>query len=51
MAIDNGGGRWSPTEDALISENPPGQRLARQAAQRAFWFGWYAQFPSTILLK
>ena len=30
----------------------PGQvRLPRVAAQRAFWFGWYAQFPETELIK
>ncbi len=23
----------------------------RVSAQRAFWFGWYAQFPDTLLVK
>jgi hypothetical protein len=28
-----------------------GQPLRRVTAFRAFWFGWYAQFPDTILIK
>jgi Protein of unknown function (DUF3179) len=49
--IEAGGERWRVTEDALVSDDRPDQRLPRQTAQRAFWFGWYAQFPSTLLLK
>lgn len=49
--IDADGGRWKVTEDALVSDDRPDQRLPRQTAQRAFWFGWYAQFPSTLLLQ
>ena len=26
-------------------------KLSRFAAHRAFWFGWYAQFPETTLIK
>jgi hypothetical protein len=29
----------------------PTVRLARRTAFRAFWFGWYAQFPDTVLVK
>ena len=28
-----------------------GEEAARVPAYRAFWFGWYAQFPNTILVK
>ena len=38
-------------EDALISQDGSAQRLARVPAQRAFWFGWYAQFPDTVLIQ
>jgi hypothetical protein len=48
--LDEAGGRWQITEDALVG--PDGAaRLKRVAAQRAFWFGWHAQFPSTLLIK
>ena len=51
MLIDRDGGRWRATEEALVSQNQPDQRLLRQVAQRAFWFAWHAQFPSAMLLK
>jgi hypothetical protein len=49
--LDDTGERWKVGEEALVSETRPEQRLPRQTAQRAFWFGWYAQFPTTILVK
>ena len=49
--VDAGGGTWRMTEGALVSERDPGFRLPRIAAQRAFWFGWYAQYPNTLLIK
>ena len=49
--VDGAGAGWRVTEDALIAEADPNTRLARVAAQRAFWFGWYAQFPETVLIK
>jgi hypothetical protein len=48
-AIDKAGGRWQVAEDGLTG--PDGVKLNRVAAQRAFWFGWHAQFPSTLLIK
>ena len=36
--------RWYRTRGA------PADR-PRVAAQRAFWFGWYAQYPDTTLIK
>lgn len=47
---DEAGRRWQISEDALVG--PTGtERLKRVSAQRAFWFGWHAQFPSTLLIK
>ncbi len=51
QVADASGGVWRVTEDALVSEADPGRRLPRVAAQRAFWFGWYAQFPQTALIR
>ena len=47
---DDAGRAWRITEDALVPEDDAGVRLARVPAQRAFWFGWYAQFPDTDLI-
>jgi hypothetical protein len=47
---DAAGGRWRVTEDALVHETTREQR-ERVPARRAFWFGWYAQFPETELVK
>lgn len=49
--IDVSGVRWRVTEDALVSERSSDDVAPRVAAQRAFWFGWFAQFPDTILFK
>lgn len=46
-----GGSRWRLTEDALVRADGPGEVLPRVAARRAFWFGWYAQFPETRLVR
>ena len=46
---DTTGQRWTPTPDALVGER--GERLARVPAHRAFWFGWVAQHPDTVLHK
>lgn len=40
---------WLVTEDELVVEGDSTMRLARMPAHRAFWFGWYAQFPHTIV--
>ena len=46
---DERGQLWHPTEAALTAEN--GQTLVRLPAHRAFWFGWFAAFPETELVK
>jgi hypothetical protein len=43
-------GLWRATEEALVNDKT-GERRARVPARRAFWFGWYAQFPDTVLVK
>ena len=46
---DDTGRRWRVTEPALVGED--GTELARLPAHRAFWFGWFAAFPETELVK
>ena len=48
---DNEGSLWQVTEDALLIEDISLMPLARVPARRAFWFGWYAQFPETELIR
>ena len=40
--------RWTLTEAALTS--PDQASLRRLPSHRAFWFGWYAQYPETRLV-
>lgn len=49
VAVTDDGEKWRITEDALVSDS--GQSLPRMPSHRAFWFGWFAQFPDTILIK
>jgi hypothetical protein len=49
--VDAGGRTWRLTEDALVLAEDSGVTLLRVPAQRAFWFGWRAQFPDTLLIK
>ena len=48
--VDSHGARWMVSEDNLIRLAGRGERLNRVPSQRAFWFGWYAQFPATRLV-
>ncbi len=48
-AVDEQGVKWSLTESAL--SNSKSESLERVSAQRAFWFGWHAQFENTRLVK
>lgn len=48
---DRTGRSWRVTETALVDERATSQLAPRVSAQRAFWFGWYAQFPNTVLIK
>ena len=51
VVVDGEGGRWHVTEEALVHASDPERRAPRVAAQRAFWFGWYSQFPETRLVR
>ena len=48
---DREGRSWRITEEALVLDNDPNAHRDRVPAQRAFWFGWYAQFPDTQLIQ
>lgn len=48
-ARDGAGRNWKMTEDSL--SGPGGAVLRRLPAHRAFWFGWYAAYPGTRLVK
>ena len=49
MVRDDGGAQWAVTEGALVG--PADARLERLPAHRAFWFGWYARYPQTRLVR
>ncbi len=46
---DSAGRTWTLAEDELAG--PGGAVLRRLPAHRAFWFGWYAAYPATRLVK
>ena len=48
-ADDRNGGIWKVTEAQLVG--PRGETRLRLPAHRAFWFGWYAAYPNTRLVK
>ena len=48
-ATDTSGMIWTLDEHALTATD--GRVLHRIPAQRAFWFGWYAAFPHTRLVR
>ncbi len=48
---DRSGRIWDITEEALVAQDDDAVRLERVPAQRAFWFGWHAQFPNTRLVQ
>jgi len=48
-AIDSTGTTWRVTERNLVAAD--GRALDRLSSFRAFWFGWYAAFPRTRLVK
>jgi hypothetical protein len=47
---DADGREWTQEEDFLAATFDAAVRLPRLAAHRAFWFGWYAQHPDTVLI-
>ena len=51
MLVDTAGREWRVTEDALVLADDPRVARPRVPGQRAFWFGWRAQFPDTLLIR
>ncbi|MBI4263913.1 MAG: DUF3179 domain-containing protein [Acidobacteria bacterium] len=51
LVADAAGRTWRVTEDALVLVDDARVARPRVPAQRAFWFGWRAQFPDTILIR
>jgi hypothetical protein len=49
--VDAQGSTWTVTEDALRATSDQSLQLPRVPAHRAFWFGWYAQYPNTRLIN
>jgi hypothetical protein len=47
----DGGLLYRVGEDGLVPEGSNGAPLPRVSARRAFWFGWQAEFPDTVLVK
>lgn len=47
MLIDENGGTWKITEDALVPTDNSEDSLGRLPTRSAFWFGWYAFYPFT----
>ena len=47
VLLDENGGTWKITEDALVPADKSEESLGRLPSRSAFWFGWYAFYPST----
>ena len=47
IVLDEDGRTWQVAEEALIG--PDGETAPRVSGHLAYWFGWYAFFPSTEL--
>ncbi len=45
--LDEDGRSWRVTEDALVG--PDGEAAPRLGGHLAYWFGWYAFFPQTLV--
>jgi len=48
--LEDSTGRVWLVDETGLTLNGSTTRLARVPAHRAFWFGWYAQFPETVLI-
>jgi uncharacterized protein DUF3179 len=47
--IDEHGGKWRVSEDALISDS--GEQLHRVAGHLSYWAGWFAFYPKTEIYQ
>ena len=51
VIVDSEGVSWRVTEESLVNETSPSEKLARIPAHVAFWFGWFQFHPETELYK
>ena len=49
VLVDELGRRWQAEEEALVLAEDPGERLGRLPSHMAYWFGWYAFYPATLV--
>jgi hypothetical protein len=47
--LDEDGNTWQVNEDALLG--PDGETAPRLGGHLAYWFGWFAFFPNTLIYK
>ena len=47
--LDENGDAWAVTEEALLG--PDDERAERINGHLAYWFGWYAFFPQTLIYE
>jgi hypothetical protein len=47
--LDGQGNSWQVTEEALLG--PDGESAPRLGGHLAYWFGWFAFFPNTLIYK
>ncbi|MDX1437348.1 MAG: DUF3179 domain-containing (seleno)protein, partial [Anaerolineales bacterium] len=47
ILLDEQGQEWQVTEEALVG--PDGETAPRLNGHLAYWFGWYAFFPNTLV--
>jgi hypothetical protein len=47
--IDERGREWTVTEEGLLS--PDGELVPRLSGHLAYWFGWFAFFPNTLVYE
>ena len=47
--VDGNGVAWRVTEEYLVNESDPSQKLSRIPTHTSFWFGWFAFHPDTLV--
>ena len=47
--LDEHGKSWQVSEEKLVG--PDGETAARVSGHLAYWFGWFAFFPNTLIFK
>lgn len=49
IVLDEDGNEWQVTEEALLG--PDGEMAPRISGHLAYWFGWFAFYPETLLYE